>query len=523
MNLKEKETTVIHKVKSSWGVGTFRRCEGSFLIFDFEEAGEKKFTEDALGSMLILANNTEEGENDMCEKAEAKLVQFDGECATVGGKNIIPAFTGNDNVIFNESYTVAGIKLQAHKIHAMYDLVVLGDVCVDECVVNGSLTVLGHLKASVLTCSNACVVKGNITADKIYVGGELVAASVKCNEIVCEENALIRTTIDIDSAATIGKTIVAYEGVIGAGRFVAQNAIANEYFEFDGDVQGHVLELETDTTISELVRQEDQPQTDLSTSINEAVTSTVSACPEYEEEEVLAALHKLTLMLNGNISAFGEYEALFRKLIEISYAEKISTFSDYIAVLLAKAVLPSELYKYETVEFVDQILCETEEILDTIQYEPTEVSEFADTIKAICLSSHTLNIDATNLFDKAFEAIGLRYDTVRRILDKNRANVTSNVISEEKNEQEKIAEPIKPIQVITKTEFMGKKVSHLAKQFGITDSELERLASVKVKTCSDFLKLSGSKIVSIFGKKAFLANHLLQVQKKVQEKVDSLD
>ena len=61
------------------------------------------------------------------------LIQFDGETGGIAGKNVIEAFEGNDSVIFNETYIIIGEHTEALKIHAMYDLTIMGDT-VQECV-----------------------------------------------------------------------------------------------------------------------------------------------------------------------------------------------------------------------------------------------------------------------------------------------------------------------------------------------------------------------------------------------------
>ena len=54
------------------------------------------------------------------------LVQYDGEHGGIAGKNVIEAFEGNDSVILNETYIIVGKHTEALKIHAMYDLTIMG-------------------------------------------------------------------------------------------------------------------------------------------------------------------------------------------------------------------------------------------------------------------------------------------------------------------------------------------------------------------------------------------------------------
>ena len=134
-------------------------------------------------------------------------------------------------------------------------MTIMGNVTAQECVVNGSLTVIGNARIKNITCQNGFICKGDLYSEKVYIGGDLIADSVVCDELICDGNAAIQTTANINQVAQIAKTIVACEGIMGAGKFTAQNAIANEYFEFDGDYEGKILELETDEAICDTVPQ----------------------------------------------------------------------------------------------------------------------------------------------------------------------------------------------------------------------------------------------------------------------------
>ena len=211
----------------------------------------------------------------------------------------------------------------------MYDLTVIGDLEVSECVVNGTLMVTGNVSAHSMNCANSCVIQGNADIVKIYVGGDFIADSAKCDEIVVDGNALILTTIDINNTARINKTIVAYEGIMGAGSFAALNAIANEYFEFDGDVSGKILELETDSIVSEIAPpsvKEELSLSDLITEANKLIDEEYARCPDFEENAIIEALSKIEAATTQGWIKGPDNERLFRKLVDISYKERIATF-----------------------------------------------------------------------------------------------------------------------------------------------------------------------------------------------------
>lgn len=428
MELVKNKTKFTHKTKASWGEGTFRGYEGDHIVVEFGDEGTKKFSLNAIGTMLIPKqenhNTALETMNNKTQEnsIEGRLIQFDGESDALGGKNVISSFDCEDTILFNESYTVVGSLLSAKKIHAMYDLTIIGDLNVLECVVNGSLIVVGNIHAKSLNCANTCVVQGDAIIDKIYSGSDFIANSVKSDEFIVDGNAVIRTTIDINNSANIEKTIVACEGILGAGIFSALNAIANEYFEFYGDVSGKILELETDTTVSvnapKLV-DEELSLHNLVVAINSALDEEYEKCSAYEEDQVINLLKDVESVFSPGWIKGPENECLFQRLVDISYKEKIETLEDYLYVLLAKKTLPQQLYEYETIDFVDSLIPSAEKEFDKLFFRPSSIEEFGLAVDMACKCSDISGIDQDSLFEKLFGAIGLKYNTVKSIFARN--------------------------------------------------------------------------------------------------------
>ena len=52
------------------------------------------------------------------------LKQFDSSNSKLEDFNLIQSFSSDYDLIFNESFFVVGDKLEAHKIHACYDLTI---------------------------------------------------------------------------------------------------------------------------------------------------------------------------------------------------------------------------------------------------------------------------------------------------------------------------------------------------------------------------------------------------------------
>ena len=180
MNLIENITKFAHKNMPSWGVGIYRKSEGKYIIVEFEKAGIKKFTKNSINTTLMIIEDSVKVETEENKPSSAytpvdskkmSLIQFDGEVNSIAGKNVIEAFQCEDTVIFNETYIIIGEHTEALKIHAMYDLTIIGNVAVQECIVNGSLTIIGNARITKLTCYNGFICRGDLYSGKIYVGG----------------------------------------------------------------------------------------------------------------------------------------------------------------------------------------------------------------------------------------------------------------------------------------------------------------------------------------------------------------
>lgn len=351
------------------------------------------------------------------------LIQFDGETESIAGKNVIEAFEGNDSVIFNETYIIIGKHTEALKIHAMYDLTIMGDVTAQECVINGSLTIIGNAHITNLTCHNGFICKGDLYSEKIFVGGDIMANSVVCDELICDGNAVVQTTT-INQIAQIAKTMVACEGIMGSGKFSAQNAIANEYFEFDGEYEGKILELETDATISNTVSQKDVSCETIEEIIgmaNQKLTEEYGKFPSLDEEQLIKHLRSWNGIESKELKNLPIIGLLFSKLVEMSYQNKIETIEDYLTVLVAKEMLPDEVFTYESIDHIGRLyLPKARDEVVGLVFEPTSIEQFARVLSIAVKFEQDLSDDWEVLMDKIFESVGLKYSTVSSMIQRNK-------------------------------------------------------------------------------------------------------
>lgn len=540
MNLIENKTKLTHKTMSSWGIGVYRKSEGDYINIEFENVGMKKFNKSVINSILFPVIEKDESatnrdvQNELnavpaqVSKKKGTLVQFDGEVNNIAGKNIIEAFEGEDSVIFNETYIIVGTHTNALKIHAMYDLTILGDVTVQECVVNGSLTVIGDAHISNLTCYNDFICKGNLYSNKIYVGGDANVESIVCDDLICDGNVVLKTTANINQNAQISKTIIACEGIMGAGTFSAVNAIANEYFEFDGEYEGKILELEMDTTICDIKPNRNGSCETIEECIcllNEKLSNEYRKCTEFNETEIIDQLKKLGEIQSHGLKVLPIVEPLFNKLTEISYQDRIETVDEYLMVLMARQMLPTEIYNYESVDHIDKVfLPKVKESMDELCFEPCTIEQFSRTLSMAVKFEEMLSCEWEPLMDKIFESIGLKYSTVNSMIKRNTPKKSEKIISKTEEIDAKEEINVAPeIPKINKEEFLGKKLSHMGKKMGMTDVELERMATIKVRTLGDLIRATDTTLTKVFGRKAFLAKHLIEVKNKIIEKTEDME
>lgn len=549
MNLIENKTKFTHLNMPSWGVGVYRKSDGDYITVEFENAGIKKLSKATINSMLIPVGGTIETTPTPAPKKQSatkntyapvndhngSLIQYDGEASCIAGKNVIEAFEGNDSIIFNETYMIVGEHTNALKIHAMYDLTIIGDVTAQECVINGSLTIIGDAHIANLTCYNTFICKGNLHADKIYVGRNIIVGSIDCDDIICDGNVVLQTTANINQNAKIGKTMVACEGIMGAGTFSAINAIANEYFEFDGEYEGKILELETDATISNTVPVKAAPCETIEDIINLAnkkLEEEYDKCPDLDEEEIIKHLKKLGAIQSRELKFLPIVEPLFTKLTEISYQDRIETIDEYLTVLMAQKMLPTEVYKYESVDHVGKLfLPKAQNEIDELGFEPCTIEQFSRVLSMAVKFEEVLSADWEILMDKVFESIGLKYSTVSSMINRNKPkqsvqSITAESVDEpveDSEESEPEPAPVPAVPRMKKADFLAKKLSHTGKKFGLTDVELERMATIKIRTFGDLVQASDMALTKVFGKKAFLANHLIQTRDKIIEKLADME
>lgn len=416
MQLIENKTKLKH---TKYGIGIYKgKYSETSITVDFPGFGEKHLSKTAFHNGLLEVIEEPKPEEKVIapqgvgNSATTGVIQFDTSETRIGDQNILESYESNQTLVFNESYTIIGNVMEAKKIHACYNLTVVGDLRVQEIEVKGSLTVLGNIYASQVVCQNDLCCKGKIEIDKGDIGGDIIAEALTSKDLYCGGNAIVQTTIDIEKSTT-EKAMIAGEGIIGAGDFSAQNAIAVEYFEYSGDVKGKVLELDTETTFGEKELQADLDECSFAKLMDCAKTvlnREILVAGEEDEETLLDFLHNVGAEADVNVQ---EWYDIFNRVINISYQDSIENFRDYLILFYAQKILPKEIQGYETVEHIFEKPFEDAQAEGIeLPFTVSDIKEFEITLRIVLLYYDELGYSKDELLDKMFQSIGIKYSTV---------------------------------------------------------------------------------------------------------------
>lgn len=415
MKLVENVTKLIHK---TYGIGVFKTqySEVAITVF-FPIYGNKNFLLTAFHNGLLKIYEPEEKkyqkQSEKMIRNEKSIIQYDTSNLQIGEKNVLEAYASNKSLIFNESYTILGNEMKAANIYACYNLTVIGDLEVEKIEVKGTLTVIGNISATEVNCQNDLFCSGKVKVEGLEVGTDMIADSVNCKRFYCGGNAIIKTTIDIEDTK-IEKVIVAGEGIIGGGDFSAQNAIAIEFFEYDGDIEGKVLEVNNEVSFRQECISEKSLENlsfeELIIKIKEMLTKEMVSSGDDSEECLLEFTKKLSEIDVMNVS---DWFNVFSYVIDISYLEHIDNFRDYLFLVYAEQILPKEMIGYETVEHIfKQPFQEVSDMAHELEFTAKNVDEIMLALKIVTSYDSHLSISKEEALDKIFQSIGIKYDTV---------------------------------------------------------------------------------------------------------------
>lgn len=359
----------------------------------------------------------------------AALVQFNSGDHNINGQNMTESISTDGDIVFNESYIVVGDTLEARKVYATYDLTVLGNLSADLIVVNGTLLVNGDIDAETLTCHGKFICTGEVRVKELTVDRFSIADSIVSDTIEASGDLFIRTTVDTNKELRTDGLLVAAEGIMGAGSFSAKAAIANEFFEFDGQPSSKVFEISSMSFINSpnpevptAVAIPSEPTTpaedlDLGNIIlqfNDSFEATAKEWGNLDEDELINNLFSLANALPD----MGAIKRIVDRIADISYLTKITNLLDYLYIIWAKEVFPDTLLHYETLEGVfGQLFEEAHKNSHNLEFSSSTIKGFSDALYVLSAYYRKLSIPFETCADMIFSSIGLRYSTVKRAME----------------------------------------------------------------------------------------------------------
>lgn len=350
-----------------------------------------------------------------------ELIQFNSGDYVLGDKNVAEAVTTDGDVVFNESYVVIGESLEARNIHATYDLDVLTDIVAGTISVNGNLFVKGNIEADEIICRGSFYCTGELRVNKGNFGSHAMIGSVIGKEVYAAGDLFIKTTIDTGLSLEVDGLVVAGEGIMGDGSFMAKAAIANEYFEFNGKNNSKVFEIsEMEFTGASVLKNDNDPHVDLNAMtienaidiFNNAFDKSINEWSEFEEAEFIEEVRKVA----ESMCDLQMVDRVVDTVIALSYERQIENFKDYLYVLCAKNNFPDGMTKYETLQpVIEDMLNEATLKIDKMDYKAKSIKELAVSLFALNKYYEQLPISVEEAADKIFSSIGIRYSTVEHI------------------------------------------------------------------------------------------------------------
>lgn len=339
-------------------------------------------------------------------------IQFDGAELVLGGINTAETVQTDGNIYFNESYVLIGNLLKAKKIHVTYDLTIIGDVTADVIEANGNVFVSGNIKAKSIRCSQLHC-DGKVNVGSIQCDEEIIAMNISTDKLQVQGTVFVSDTLNIDGLCETTRNVVAIEGISGQGKIEAENAIAGEYFDFDGDIETKVYEIATmedidsSTAASTVIHDTRTYSEKLESLLKDFAQDII----EQEEDKIIEEIEKCA---EKQKVSFGELLYLFNEIDRISYLNELDNYRDYLLVKYADEVFPSEFKEYETISHVFTQLMNNADS-EELEYSANSLIELMMSLKIIT----TLYGEVDNEYvDKVFAFIGLKYSFVNKLFER---------------------------------------------------------------------------------------------------------
>ena len=152
---------------------------------------------------------------------------------TTGTKLLFPSVYSSGDVTFKASYIISSDLKSQGTVTALFDLVVLGDVHVDELDVKGRFICMGQcIVARSIVVQNDMWCE-NVQADSITCHDRIVAQSISADTIFADGSIIIGKTLAIEKKAQTIQNVICGETAYGAGKIIASTILTVEPLDLD--------------------------------------------------------------------------------------------------------------------------------------------------------------------------------------------------------------------------------------------------------------------------------------------------
>ena len=351
-----------------------------------------------------------------------EVLQFNESDVVINGNNILEITSFEQPVIFNETYIIIGENIIMPSVYSCYDLTVKGNMKVSKIEVKGNLTVIGNIESDEIKCDNDILCTGDIRSNDIYVGGNLISDNLNVVNLEVGKNIMLKTSADIKNKAVVEQAIVAGEGIIGSGTFEATEAVAVDYFDFDGNIESNVVELLTGKKIqnkNSINVDADNKQLkidELLDKVKKQINYEIFEAGEIDEDSIQNLVKNWADLDCYEIS---NMDKLLSLIIDLSYNENngIYNLRDYLIAFYANEIMPENIKNYESVSHVfDNWLPRVKNSFYSLKYKAYNIDELILSLYIINKYEDKIPFGTEALYDKIFQSVGIKYSTVKSFL-----------------------------------------------------------------------------------------------------------
>lgn len=405
MDLIVNKTKLGHK---QYGEGVLKSNDGNIIVVDFGEHGEKKFTgQSILDKQLWVIKESILDSN--------KPKEYNKSNTIIGNYNIQEAFISSTPLVYKESYVIIGERLSAPSILANYNLIIIGNLYCEDITINGSLTVIGNAKLKKIICGKEVVCSGKLDISDGEIESNIVANELKASKLQCNGNISIQTVLDVKDVLNTCGILLASEGIIGKGSLDAKSVVAGEFIDFDGNTPDNTFEIsEIASATNKLQINNDSITEFMDSLINNKLSGNMDLSTNDKREEFLALI---TDVSNNDIYRNHEWKYLVNNIFAILKENKITNLRECLLTFYAEKYLPKEIkYNQEINNVFSTLLPNAIDMINDLDYSATTPYDIAFSIKVIEEYGAEITDNKSELLDKVFEFMGIKYITVKKYL-----------------------------------------------------------------------------------------------------------